>query len=245
MSEENPFNIKEYYIYESPKWTDCKTAPIYGPMPNVSVVIKNTINQNISSIDFIEKQNTLPNFRRLGPKSIIEIEIYLSKQINNFLTNVKLAKTCANYKLAKLEPLPECDKTFTNYQYENFQTTFDLNNLYYTNTYISSKTDIEDKKELCQRLADINSLTKLFTEILKTVNTPDVKSKYKREYENIFKKYEENQNIRTILEQTLDNIYSTDSTHRDSVIMLDTTIYTSVIWTILATSIIFFIFKKM
>jgi flagellar biosynthesis regulator FlaF len=65
-------------------------------------------------------------------------------------------------------------------------------------------------------------------------------------YQDIVDKYMANVEFRSQLEERLKEIYSKErSAYGDSKQRLDATIYTSVLWTILATTILFYIFKKM
>jgi hypothetical protein len=58
----------------------------------------------------------------------------------------------------------------------------------------------------------------------------------------IYTIYNENINLRNELQREVDRIYGKKS---NSKLYLDSVVYTSVLWTILATTILFYIFKKL
>ena len=102
-----------------------------------------------------------------------------------------------------------------------------------------------DKKPLCQRYADVLQMLTDFSKILKSLNNPAVTNKYLDHYLEIMKTFEQNNTIRQGLEKKLETIYGENSVYDDSRKFLDSTIYVSVLWTVLATTALFYIFKKM
>lgn len=234
MSGENPFIKKEYYVNESPLWANCDVA-----------VRKTPNSSNVSTISKVAVSG-------VAPMNILELENYLSLQIIHFLKVIKLAQVCDSYAIQGLSVPPECSKTFTTsfsssgYQQKlkNNASAADLKQFPYTASYISSKSSNNEKKQLCQRLEDIKSLLEDFNDILNKIPQGDV-STYTDKLNYLQDTKMKNQQLRDLLDKKLDQIYSTDTRHTDSLVMLDSTVYTSVLWTILATSIIYFMFKKM
>jgi hypothetical protein len=114
----------------------------------------------------------------------------------------------------------------------------------YKTAYMNTQTG-NDKKELFHRFGDLQKMLEQFDSILKEIISNPANEKYKDIYDDIIKKHTENKSMRVFLDKTLDNIYSTESVYESSQRLLDSTIYTSVLWTILATTLVFYIFKKM
>lgn len=224
LPTKNPFSLKNYVVYESAVSTSCSS-------------------DSLSSIVDITTGSVAPTgFTESTPMNLIEVENYISNEINKFLIKVKLVKTCDNYTVQKYTLPASCAATFTNYPATQPQLgtgSTILNSIQYTPAYLSTHPD---EKSLCQRLADLQNMIKNFQSFLDAIPKT---SEYADQYEYIMKKYKENLNMRDLLEQKLDNIYSTESSYSNSKRYLDATIYTSVLWTILATTFVFYIFKKM
>ena len=230
-TETNPFVLKKYLIVESPINDQSQYSHIIDKTVNTSTYTTNgyTISQ---------------------PMSILELEQYLTTEINKFLMHVKFARTCDNYAIHGLTLPSSCTNTFKNYTSTTKLSQFGigdhvLDNLVYTDAYINKQQTINDKKSLSQRVNDLKNILSEFQNILGNLDNADIKSKYPDQYNNIMQKYKQNVSMRKILDQKLDNIYSTESIYGNSKRFLDSTIYTSVLWTILATTLVFYIFKKM
>ena len=119
----------------------------------------------------------------------------------------------------------------------NEQISSDSTIITYTNT---NDTFIERSrnKPLCQLVADLNSLITTFNELINTSANPyDMTTK-----NPIYTLYNDNINLRNDLQREIDRIYGKKS---NSKLYLDSVVYTSVLWTILATTILFYIFKKL
>ena len=97
---------------------------------------------------------------------------------------------------------------------------------------------ISRNKPLCQLVADLNSLITTFNQLINTPERPyDMTTK-----NPIYTIYNENINMRNDLQREIDRIYGKKS---NSKLYLDSVVYTSVLWSILATTILFYIFKKL
>jgi hypothetical protein len=206
-------------------------------------------------------------FTKSGPMSLIEVEHYLSAETSKLLSSIKLIQECdmAGLSLNKNtnNPIPNlCASTFKNFSQDQIadvkkkiiaktgqyiseidQTPF--NNVAYTDEYIRNKMTDNDKKPLCQRYADVLQMLTDFSSILKDLNNPAVTNKYLDHYQEIMKTFEQNNHIRRGLEDKLESVYGPNSVYDDSRKFLDSTIYVSVLWTVLATTALFYIFKKM
>lgn len=121
----------------------------------------------------------------------------------------------------------------TNYLVSSLEST----TIPYTNT---NDTFIQTSrnKPLCQLVADLHNLITTFNTLINTSATPyDMTTK-----NPIYTIYNENINLRNELQREVDRIYGKKS---NSKLYLDSVVYTSVLWTILATTILFYIFKKL
>ena len=223
----NPFILKNYVIVESPVMDSCSQI------------------STVSHVNVLSNGNN--NSGSQSPMNLLEIEKYLADEVSKFQKKLHLAKSCDDFSVSSF-PLPEnCSTTFRNFPAARSQFgTGDnvLDNFVYTDSYIASQQTPNDKKQLCQRLLDLKSMLSDLQAILKGVDTPENKANFADEYNTIITKYNENLHIRELLEQKLDNIYSMESSYGNSKRMLDSTVYVSVLWTILATTFVFYIFKK-
>jgi hypothetical protein len=248
----NPFTEPIYNIYESLVWSSCKNA---GYTSTIVVTNYPTPNKNYNIIKL---------------KDLFFIEKYISEKLSIFVNNVNLLKRCDNYTvLMNMNPdglLPdECNTTFNNFSYEKIANTRNnikynktvyysqinfgdrpFDDITYTNYYLNSKKNNNDKKEICQQLADLSALLKDYKRILDSINTTYNKDKYKDDYNLIMEKYNANLVLRNELNEKINELYSVEGSRvGNSKLYLDSTVYTSVLWTILATTFLFYIFKKM
>jgi len=251
---ENPFIDKIYIIYESPLWTSCDKR---GPSSRIL-----TINDSI-----------LQGYTIEGPSDFFTIEKYIANELKKFFAIVDLAKRCDMYGIAmddkkdKQKPflyIPlECNATFSNFskqsidsikekskelKYESQLKSGDniFDNYTFTDGYLKDKKSINDKKQLCQRLEDLSKMMLDLTNILAVLNTPENTQQFQEQYQYIMEKHKTNLALRKELGDKMAHIEMQDKEHYgDSKLYLDSTVYTSVLWTILATTIVFYIFKKM
>jgi hypothetical protein len=255
----NPFIKKQYIIYESPySANDCKT-----PVNPSRIIDTENPDPNFNNTGYVALSQ--------DHMDIVALENYISTELAKFVINVKIAKTCDVYGNGlilhpNLTFPSKCNSMFKEFSNESIQQIRNniiggtplaytsrlgegnkiFDNLTYTDIYIQSKKTVNDKKPLCQRLADMNKMLEDFSQILEKVNTKEVKDAYTDTYDYIINTYMQNVNTRNQLEDRLKEIYDTErSVYGDSKLRLDSTIYTSVLWTILATTILFYVFKKM
>jgi hypothetical protein len=206
-------------------------------------------------------------FTKTGPITLIEVEHYLSAETSKLISNIKLVNRCDSAGLSinvnVNNPIPElCGSTFKNFSQDQmndvkkkiiaktgeYKSKLDLssfNNVEYTDEYIKSKMTDNDKKPLCQRYADILQMLTDFSQILKNMKNSGAAAKYLDHYQEIMKIFQNNNALRQGLQRKLDSVYGENSFYDDSRKFLDSTIYVSVLWTVLATTALFYIFKKM
>ncbi len=251
----NPFTNPIYNIYESPLWTSCTNIGVKSRIVSIN---------DPPPLNNAEYTDILPK------KDLFYIEKYLSDELSKFTTNIHLVKKCDTYgnnmNINNKIVLPTtCNATFKNFSNDSMnairtsiknRTTFyssQINfseNIFgqieYADTYLSSKTNINDKKQLCQRLADINQMADDYKKIIDTINTVDNKLKYADDHDTIMEKYNDNLVLRNDLNSKINDLYYQEiSKIGSSKLHLDSTVYTSVLWTILATTILFYVFKNL
>jgi hypothetical protein len=249
----NPFTEAIYNIYESTLWSSCKNA--------------GTTSRIVSS------KSPPPGgsyTKIITLKDLFYIEKYISEELSKFVNNINLLNRCDNYTtLININPnvtLPTaCNTTFNNFSHEKIATirkdtkynkkvyhsqiTFGdkpFDNITYTNSYLTSKTNSNDKKEICQQFSDVSQLLTDYKNILDSINTTTNKNTYTDDYNLIMTKYNANLVLRNELTGKVNELYSDKGSRiGNSKLYLDSTVYTSVLWTILATTVLFYIFKKM
>lgn len=240
----NPFEIKKYYIIESVHKKSCdensKPSQITTePSGNISV----------------------------GPMNLTEVQIYLFNETSKLIVNTQLAHTCDNSGMElnknKNGSFPmECSATFQNFSEDyltNLKNTLNegdsytkqiplgktlFSNFAYTDSYINSKTTPNDWKPLCQRYMDIGKMLTDFSGILESINNSPEKTIFTDKYNEILNLYKQNNLLRKDLEAKLE-VITNGERYKGSKEFLDSTVYVSVLWTILATTLLFYVFKKM
>jgi hypothetical protein len=241
----NPFTIPNYIIYESPVWENkCSSE----------TKITSRILKYDDTTTLTEEEKS--KYTQIGPNDFFYIERYLSVELSNFIDNTYLVKRCSEYATSLISntnlKLPSnCSSTFANFSSDNisnFENAFidinSLNNFSFTDEYIKSKTNPNDKKELCQRVSDLNKMLEDISIILSNIESN--KQDFPDQYVSIKQKYTDNKKMRDSLQQKIQEIYTKEiSSYNNSKLYLDSTIYTSVLWTILATTLLFYIFKKL
>jgi hypothetical protein len=253
----NPFTEPIYSILESPLWPSCSNT---GTAIRSRIMSKNTLNYTSELTKY-----TNP----IISKDLFYVEAYISSELEKFIRNIFVAKGCDEYvSIMNTNPnvtIPKkCSDTFNNFSNGNIEMIRNnikinnkaytsqlqfgetiFNNISYTDAYLTSKTNNNDKKQLCQRFADISQLLTDFKNIIESFNIDTIKNTYKDDYTDIMDKYKATLVLRNDLNTKINDLYSSNSKFGNSKLYLDSTVYTSVLWTILATTILFYIFKKM
>jgi hypothetical protein len=246
----NPFIMKKYYIHESILGSNSPSRIVGYTLPS----------GNYAQV--------------IGPVNFLAAEKYMLQELNKFMELVNLARRCDNSSqniniVDRNQQIPqECKtifKTFNkntdkimNQEVISYNETpygvshigptgprmFDL--LQFTDNYINSKTG-NDKKSLTQRLRDLDTMVSDMQNILQNdINTQQNQNIYPENTNNIKDSYSNIKMMRRDLNLKLRELRSGDSTKfGNSKLFLDSTVYTSVLWTILATTMIFYVFKKL
>ena len=234
----NPFTDKKYFIHDAIR---------FSVVISDSTIDYNSLSSYISSSNSPTTDANM--FVSTGPFNIIELEEEVSSRLQHFIEEVSNVKLC-DYARSNDDSAyyaANCDAKYQLYGDSLIfsQSSSNISIFREQLNKIRYKPQLASQKELWQQLNDIyNLLTTLKDSITADITSSTV-SEYNNEINSLYTKHNEINNLRNALEQKLDSIYSTDTRNTDSIVMLDSTIYTSVLWTVLATSIIFFMFKKM
>ena len=192
---------------------------------NLWVINNNTCpTPTISNISKVVYSSTTPvsesGYRISSAKTEIEIQDYISD--------------LQTYIFGLIRKNPSLMNASNPQQISSDWTKIEYNQRYY---YQPELLDSRNKP-LCQLVADLNNLITTFNTLINTSATPyDMTTKTP-----ISTIYNENINLRNELQREVDRIYGKKS---NSKLYLDSVVYTSVLWTILATTILFYIFKKL
>jgi hypothetical protein len=257
LPTDNPFLSKDYIIYE--------TNTIWGGC-------KNSANISTSKIRRVfDPKLTDQSYKEIGPISYKEVEEYIATQLMDLYAKVKLAKQCDDYGIAmntntSIVFPTECNAMFTNFSNANIEQTRyniklgngskyttqllptdEFSRFFYTTDYINAnQTSKNAQKPICQRMSDLVQMLTDIDTILKNMNTNNVKQKYPDQHSAIVQKVNANKRIRTELDGKLREIYAGNgSRFENSKLYLDSTVYTTVLWTILATTLLYYCFRKL
>ena len=236
----NPFTEAKYNIFESPLWNSCQDVG------KKSRILETTIENP-------------QEYQATYNRDLFYIENYISDEVDKFSKNMYLVKMCDEYGIMRnfnnTISMPEsCVNTFNNYQTDVSEPQLTLSafsenpfyNITYSSAYLDTKVEHNDKKEMCQRYADLNQMMDDFTQIIIKFDTDEIKTKFKDEYENLLEKQDANLERRKELNKKLADFYQSETSKMsNSKMNLDSTVYTSVLWTIAATTILFYVFRKL
>jgi len=187
----------------------------------------------------------------IGPFNLSELQQYILTATTKILYDIQLAEKCDK---GGLVDSPECIGTFLNFQ-SGFPSYNPVNsNGKYVPQIISAANPFQnfmyvsnEKKPLCQQYADMNQLLQDLNTILlfvqPNVSAADIET-YMNEYKNIKALYQKNNSLRESVQAKFDHV-TKGIYEKDSKQFLDSTVYVSVLWTILATTMLFYVFKKM
>jgi len=168
--------------------------------------------------------------------NIYDLSKELSNRLINFINDIQLVNRCNSFISPNRDAIPnDCQDTFDGY-YSNDG----INNRklpLYVRTVMNTTNR---KKHLPQQSYDLNNLIIKYDTIISqiTVSTED--------YDEIKRMHDNNVALRNELDQKLGEIYK----YKDSKIMqsqynLDKTVYTNVLLTVLATSMIYVVFSRL
>jgi hypothetical protein len=238
----NSFEQRIYYIYES-------------PLQKVNGNIRNACLQLKSSSRILDHTEDKPGYIKKGPMNFLEIKQYVMKELAIFYGQAALAQMCDSAGLSikpgdKVDSVipPVCTSTFTNFSTKNLK---NLNTTPFTSQFDSTLppfTNFEytasETKQMCQQYKDIEQLLKDFSDILSKLGEGQQKTDIMKEYNEMIETYNKNKELQGGLTNKLDNTIN-GIYYNDSKQFLDSTVYVSVLWTILATTGLFYIFRTM
>ena len=222
---------KKYYILESTKTitfnnNDCISTN------NVSKISNTTDNQNNN------------------PYTIFEVEQYISDKILNFSNDFSLIKSCLMDSRYGRKLDTNCT-TFSNFGEDNKTSLFSdtTNGKPYTLKENAKKLGFynnkdTNKKSLCQQLADITNLLYTFNNFIEQEKTNiNNNKKDPTPMINLRTNYNNMLELRNKLDLQLQDLLGEKNINENK-LQLDSTVYTSVLWTVLATSILYYVFIK-
>jgi hypothetical protein len=173
---------------------------------------------------------------KINNLTVYDISKYISNKYNLLINDLQLVNECNNYASPNTNTIPSnCQNTFQGYT---------------TNSTINKKklplytipVNGNQNKQLLQQINDLNNLISTFNSIIRFLQStaPNDNS------QEILQNYKKNMELRADLDKKLGEIYRyTDSKIVQSENYLDRTVYTNVLLTILATSLIYMIFIKL
>lgn len=211
-----PTNMRNYIIYES-------TQVISG-CPSSSYVASYVSSTGRKSGD--TTSNPLP------AKTLVEVSQYIVEKVNDFLNQYQLAFRCEQYRKGSCNSPTVSIPTDCNV-FREFQTKQCTTNLAAYPVYVNTTA-----KSLCQKETDLKSLLDSFSTIVERLPAGQEKSSV------IANLQTRNQELRNKLDSQLVELKNSPFL-RDNQLRLDTTIYTTALWAILATSALYYAFLKM
>jgi len=176
--------------------------------------------------------------------NIFDLSKYISNKLVNFINEMQLVNRCNKYGLTT-EAIPaECSNTFIGYDSKNNINTQMINTQNSKLPAYNPSLLSNQKKHLQQQLNDIKNLIDRFNEILVNVkNNNEIPSV---NYKQLIETNNQLKILRSDLDDKLGEIYEYDNSKIvQSRNKLDNTVYSGVLWSILATSLAYFIFVKL
>lgn len=213
QQEEDLFKEQKIYIYES------TNNPSLCPSTSKT------------QLSFVSKiKNVRPGFTQTGPYNALDVETYISSEINDFISKFNSANKCSMSGTTKIDG--RCS-VFRGYSSTNGYLNYSLADP-------SSPFLLKNGKQLCQRSKDLKNLLETFEKLLgdipETVYT-NYNSQLKQANANNLK-------LRADLQIKLENLYN-NGTGQDQKYYLDTTVYSTILWTVAATTILYYGFIKL
>jgi len=216
-----------------------------------------TFNTNIASITYIGKN---------GEMNVIDIQKNISEKLSVFLQDSAIAKRCdteSRYVLSSTtkvitDPVTCCANStiLSNSNCTKFKNFYNTESYIYNPTPIDKRLTISDfvykdqtlnPKSLCQQMNDISGLIHDFTSVvLKKIDEQlqDWSGNYVP-LEKLQNDYNEMIQMRNTIDGQLQELLHKENTDlQQNKLRLDSTVYTTVLWTVLATSVLYYAFIK-
>ena len=244
---------KKYYIVETPSINSENIRNINTTIQRNTPDIRTNsqLNSLNNKIYYDEIVQYIPNdnityqgiegtyIKNNNPYNIYDLSKYISNRLVNLIDQLQLVNRCNKYGSPNSDAIPaDCSNAFIGYTTNSnikLQNSIPL----YTSTYLISK-----KKHLQQQVNDVKNLIDSFNDIVVSIkNDTTIPS---GDFEQLLRTNRENVKIRGELDLKLGEIYEYNSSNIvKSRVNLDTTVYTGVLWSILATSLAYFVFVKL
>jgi len=177
--------------------------------------------------------------------NVYDLSKYISNRLLSFISQLQQVNKCNSYSSNDNVIPSDCANTFVGYDSKT-----DISGQIAQQTtklplYKSSLMGLEDKKKhLQQQLNDLDNLIKTYKIILDGIKTnssiPSI------QYDKLMQQQQQNVKLRSKLDLKLGEILEYDNSKIvQSKLHLDATVYTGVLWSILATSLAYFVFVKL
>lgn len=229
-----------------------------------------TANNNVigSSIQTTGNSTTLQD-GQMTPLNILEVYKYITFLVNNFSRDYSLATSCdigsrytstngngfqggcckdTSGKGANMQSSCDIFANFTDTEYKpHFGQTGDYNSYKRLNINEFIYKDSSGKRSLCQQFDDINSLVNSFKTIVQNVITNQgitTTTTSPAQINEIKKQHSQMIELRNKLDLQLQQLMNKGSISAENKLQLDSTVYTTVLWTVLATSVLYYVFIK-
>jgi hypothetical protein len=120
----------------------------------------------------------------------------------NLKPNIALPADCnifTNFSTDKINTIR--NDIVKNKNYSAYKSQLNLSNnifdkIKYTDAYINSQPNNNDKKELCQRFLDLSTMLNDYNTIISQFDRDNIKSTYKDDYDTIIANYKKNMTLR-------------------------------------------------
>jgi len=189
------------------------------------------------------------NYTVNGPYSLYHLSKYISNKLLIFSNDIQLVNKCNNTVISQKAMTSDCTDTFKGYTTNDggVSTNPPSSLPEYQNTVDIIKFP-DRKKQLSQQLNDINQLILTFKQIVEYWNTlPSTNTNNNTDMsKEIINNYQKMLSLRNDLDIKVGEIYrNNDSKIVQSEHSLDRSVYTNVVLTILATSLIYIVLIKL
>jgi len=256
---------KIYYIIETPSVDETNISTYTNG--NSSNTISNTGNSTIYYSDIVSNeadkgcnQFNPSNMTNVGgitttqtnkytisntPLSIYDITKYISNKYANFITDIQLIVQCNNTQSRHRAIPSNCTQIFQGYPTSHSSTQPNWNSLpLYRTSAMTDSSHTYRSKHLLQQTNDIKQLMKTYTAIIEKLKSDSTIPG--DQIQTIISSYQQLLVTRNDMDRKLGEIYKySDSNIVQSQYNLDKAVYTNVVLTILATSMIYVVFTHL
>jgi hypothetical protein len=197
-----------------------------------------------------------------NPLNILEVYAYITFLVNKFSTDYTLATSCdtgsrytANTGIGFQggcctgADMQDSCKTFANFTDSNYTPKFSSDNNRYStykrlniNEFIYKDTG---KRSLCQQFNDISGLVTSLKPYVASAVSSINPSTDPNQFQQIQASYNQMIQLRNKLDLQLQQLMNKGSISAENKLQLDSTVYTTVLWTVLATSVLYYVFIKL